>query len=207
MSTKNRILETAEVLFAVNGYEGTSLRDITERAGVNVAAVNYHFGSKEKLLTALLDRVIAPINVERLRLLEAASSDGPPDLNQILTAFLLPDLHCLATLRDRNRDLPRFVARMYSEGSPLMEEVIGAQFAEVGKRFASALTVALPELDQAEIAYRISCIVGIVVYMFSGVEARGMAPLTTGDVDADLARLLAVTRSIMTAPVEEVAST
>lgn len=203
MSTKDRIIEAAEILFALNGYDGTSLRDITERASVNVAAVNYHFGSKEKLLIELLDRIIAPINTERLEMLEEASTDGPPDLEQILTAFLLPDLTSLNRLRARNPDLPRFVSRMYSEASPLMGKIVGRQFAEISERFGEAFARALPELSPAEISFRLSCIVGIVVYLFAGVEAPGVAPLATGDVNTDLARLLAVTRSIMTAPVGE----
>jgi AcrR family transcriptional regulator len=207
MSTKERIVRTAEVLFAVNGYEGTSLRDITEKARVNVAAVNYHFGSKEGLLTEILDLVITPINAERLRLLEEASVEGPPDLEQILVAFLLPDLQSMEELRARNPDLPRFVSRMYSEDSPLMREVIGGQFAEMRGEFGKAFAMALPELTEEEIAFRVSCIVGIVVYMCAGVEAPGVAPLATGDVATDLPRLLAVTESILTAPAKGVAST
>lgn len=205
MSTKDRIIEAAEILFALNGYNGTSLRDITERAGVNVAAVNYHFGSKENLLIELLDRIIAPINSERLEMLEEASATGPPDLDQILTAFLLPDLTSLNRLRARNPDLPRFVSRMYSEASPLMRKIVGMQFAEVSQKFGEAFSNALPELSPSEISFRLSCIVGIVVYLFAGVDAPGVAPLTTGDANTDLARLLAVTRSIMTAPVGEAA--
>lgn len=205
MSTKDQIIQAAEILFALNGYGGTSLRDITERAGVNVAAVNYHFGSKENLLIELLDRIIAPINTERLEMLEEASADGPPDLEQILTAFLLPDLTSLNLLRARNPDLPRFVSRMYSEASPLMGRIVGMQFAEMREKFGEAFARALPELSPTEISFRLSCIVGIVVYLFAGVEAPGVAPLATGDVKTDLARLLTVTRSIMTAPVAEVA--
>lgn len=205
MSTKEKILETAELLFATHGYDGTSLRDITEQAGVNVAAVNYHFGSKENLLTALLDRIITPINAERIELLDEMESEGQPSLAQILTAFLLPDLHALKTLRKRNQALPRFVSRMYSEASPLMHDVIGAQFAELGHRFGLAFAAALPDLDHDEIAFRLSCVVGIVVYMFAGVDAPGMALLAGDDITTDLRRLLAVTTSIMTAPIEEVA--
>lgn len=206
MNTRERIIETAEVLFAKHGYEGTSLRDITEHAGVNIAAVNYHFGSKEGLLTALLDRVIAPINAERLDLLAKASTNGTPDLRQVLTAFLLPDLHSIATLRGRNPELPRFVSRMYSDSSPLMEGVIGKQFREMRQTFGQAFARALPDLEPDELSFRVSCLVGVVVYMFASVEAPGVAPLTTDDVDRDLHRLLTMAESILTAPVAEVAT-
>lgn len=207
MSTKERIIETAEVLFARNGYAGTSLRDITEDAGVNVAAVNYHFGSKEGLLAAILDRVVVPLNEERLRLLVEASREGPPDLDQILVAFLLPDLESIRDLRERNPDLPRFVSRMYSDDSPLMRDMIGGQFAEMGRQFGKAFAGTLPGLGEEEITFRLSCLVGIVVYMFAGVEAPGVVPLATGDIDTDLPRLLAVAKSILTAPAREVMST
>ena len=58
-NTKDRILDVAETLFADNGFAATSLRDITREAGVNIAAVNYHFGSKDGLLGAVLERRIA----------------------------------------------------------------------------------------------------------------------------------------------------
>lgn len=206
MRTKERIIEAAEVLFAKQGYQGTSLREITEAAEANVAAVNYHFGSKEGLLIAILDRVVAPINVERLRLLEEASRNGPPDVRQILTSFLLPDLRSIGELRERNPELPRFVSRMYSESTPLMEQVIGTQFAEMRREFGKAFAVALPKLEREEIAFRTSCLVGIVVYMFASVEAPGISSFVTGDIDSDLDRLLTIAEAILTAPVKEVAN-
>ena len=76
IDTKDRILDTAERLFADKGYPATSLRDITNEAGVNLAAVNYHFGSKEALLSAVLDRRIGPVNEKRLELLDAAEAQA-----------------------------------------------------------------------------------------------------------------------------------
>lgn len=205
ITTRDRIIESAEVLFANHGYEGTSLRDITERAGVNVAAVNYHFGSKELLLTELLDRVIKPINAERLELLSAVSRDGHPTISEILTAFLLPDVNGLERLRIRDPALPRFVSRMYSESSPLMGQVIGEQFSEVSRRFGKAFNDALPDLDADEIAFRLTCVVGIVVYMFAGVQTPAMVPIAGKDAGTTLARLLDVSKAIMLAPAEVVA--
>lgn len=206
MTTKDRIVAAAEVMFARNGYDGTSLRDITEMAGANVAAVNYHFGSKENLLIAVLNRVVVPINDERIERLNALEAAGNPDVMRILEAFLLPDLHALQALRDRNPTLPRFVSRMYGEGSKLMNEVVGAQFAVVRQRFNTALARALPRLDVEEIDFRLYCIVGIVVYLFAGVEGPGLPGLSGIDIEEDLSRLLHVAGSIMNAPnLEEVA--
>jgi AcrR family transcriptional regulator len=202
--TRERILRAAEVLFARDGYAATSLRQITDTAGVNIASVNYHFGSKENLLTEILDRVVGPINAERLDLLDAAQAEGIPDVNEVLTAFLLPDLHVLHELRARDPELPRFVSRMYTEGSGLMEQVMGRQFAETQRRFYAAFQVALPDLGANEIGWRLGCVVGIIVYLFAGVEARGMSSMIGPDPEKDLAWLLSVTVPLMTAPAMEV---
>src|SRR5215469_13108585 len=90
VDTKARILDAAEKLFGQKGFEATSLRDITAEAQVNLAAVNYHFQSKESLIDAVIARRIEPVNRHRLEMLDAA---GPnPTLEQILRAFLLPVL-------------------------------------------------------------------------------------------------------------------
>ena len=205
MDTREKIIAAAEVLFARHGYAGTSLRDITEAAHVNVAAVNYHFGSKEGLLVEILDRVLVPINNERLALLDKTYGAGTPDLDEVLTAFLLPDLHSLIELRARNPELPQFVSRMYSENTPLMERVIGDQFVETRQRFGEAFARAVPNLSSEDLAFRITCIVGIVVYMFASVEAPGISPLVTGDVQTDLERMSTIARSILLSPTREVA--
>src|SRR5215470_13225201 len=90
LDTKSKILDAAEKLFGIKGFEATSLRDITAEAQVNLAAVNYHFQSKDSLIDAVIARRIEPVNRRRLEMLEAA---GPkPTVEQILTAFLTPVL-------------------------------------------------------------------------------------------------------------------
>src|SRR5271156_7232965 len=88
--TKSRILDVAEKLFGINGFEATSLRDITAEAQVNLAAVNYHFQSKDSLIDAVIARRIEPVNRRRYEMLDAAGLN--PSLDQILTAFLEPVL-------------------------------------------------------------------------------------------------------------------
>ncbi len=195
--TKEQIMRAAELQFARDGYANTSLREITDMAGANIAAVNYHFGSKEKLLIEILDRIVGPINEERIELLDAAEAESIPDVTEVLTAFLLPDLHVLQQLRSRDPSLPRFVSRMYSEGSELMYKVMGRQFAEAQARFYSAFQRAVPGLSGDEIAWRLSCVVGIVLYLFASVQAPGMPPMMGDDVDKDLRRLLDVTIPLM----------
>src|SRR5579872_1323308 len=94
-STKDRILDTAERLFAENGYGATSLRSIIAAAGVNLAAVHYHFHSKEELLATVMRRRVEPVNRERLAMLEDAErAAGPagPSIEAVLTALLAPPM-------------------------------------------------------------------------------------------------------------------
>src|SRR5882724_6771481 len=90
LDTKTRILDAAEKLFGMNGLDATSLRDITAEAQVNLAAVNYHFQSKESLIDAVIERRLGPVNRRRIEMLDAA---GPsPSVEQVVDAFLTPPL-------------------------------------------------------------------------------------------------------------------
>src|SRR3989440_1166893 len=93
--TKTRILDAAEVLFMEHGFEATSLRSLTAAAAVNLAAVNYHFGSKEELFQAVLTRRLDPMNqerIDRLEKLEREASGKPLSCEKILFAMLIPAL-------------------------------------------------------------------------------------------------------------------
>ena len=87
MDTKEKLLDAAEELFADHGFASTSLRDITTEADVNLAAVNYHFGSKLDLLRAVFARRIGPVNAERLERFDALDD---PDVEEVLRAFIAP---------------------------------------------------------------------------------------------------------------------
>ncbi|HEY6339983.1 MAG TPA: TetR family transcriptional regulator, partial [Bryobacteraceae bacterium] len=82
--TKTRILDVAERLFGANGFDSTSLRDITAEAQVNLAAVNYHFQSKDSLIDAVIARRIEPVNRKRMEMLDKAGQN--PTLEQILAS-------------------------------------------------------------------------------------------------------------------------
>jgi AcrR family transcriptional regulator len=95
--TKQRILDAAEFLFAQKGYRGTSLRAITGQANVNLAAVNYHFGSKGTLLEEVIKRRLLPLNETRLKRIKAVCNDArkegkTPEIESVLLAFIEPTL-------------------------------------------------------------------------------------------------------------------
>src|SRR5271166_1677351 len=107
-NTKDKILETAQRLIGDQGYAATSVRHIIAEAGVNLAAIHYHFGTKEDLLDALIARRAGPVNEERMALLQRVESQagaGPPPVKKVMEAFLLP----MAEAADRD---PGFVRLM-----------------------------------------------------------------------------------------------
>src|ERR1700689_2624058 len=113
VDTKTKILDAAEKLFGNKGFDATSLRDITAEAQVNLAAVNYHFQSKESLIDAVIARRIEPVNQKRLEMLDEA---GPnPSLEQILAAFVAPLLE-----QDVSSVVP-LIGRMMSDPTQFVE--------------------------------------------------------------------------------------
>ena len=152
--TKTRILDAAEKLFGIHGFQATSLRDITTEAGVNLASVNYHFQSKDCLVDAVIERRITPLNAARMALLDAAGPE--PALEQILTAFLQPILHVPA---DR---LVPLLGRILSNPEMFVDRVFQKHLAGVSQRFSQELARALPELPRAELLWRLHFSVGVM---------------------------------------------
>ncbi len=170
--TKERILDTAEALFAKNGYAATSLRAIIAEAGVNLAAVHYHFRSKEALLEAVILRRAEPANQERLELLkrfERANSGRPLLLEQVVEAFVAP---AFRVARDPARGGPKYrrlVGRLYVEGD-IMPKILATHFRPLLERFSEALQQALPELPPDELFWRVHFAIGAVSQALRGTH-------------------------------------
>ena len=160
--TKSRILDTAEKLFALNGFKPTSLRDITADAQVNLAAVNYHFQSKDSLIDAVIARRIEPVNLRRLEMLDALGPDAT--LEQVLTAFLAPVLELPA------ESVP-LMGRMMSEPDLFMERVYRKHLQPMARRFQDQLTKVLPDLPPTERLWRLYFTAGVMTHVltWSGV--------------------------------------
>lgn len=157
--TKTRILDAAEKLFGKSGFDATSLRDITAEADVNLAAVNYHFQSKESLIDAVIARRIEPVNRKRLEMLDSA---GPnPNLEQILIAFLAPVL---------NQDLSaafELMARILATPDMFVTRLFKTHIASIVERFAEAIGNALPELSRTEILWRLHFTGGAMAHVLA----------------------------------------
>ena len=208
-STKERILDTAERLFAERGYSATSLRSIIAAADVNLASVHYHFDSKEALLEAVFLRRAIPANEERLRLLERCereAGDGPPELSKVIEAFIMP---AFLVAKDPARGGPvfrRLVGRLYAEGD-LMPKMISKHFIPLLVRFAQALSRALPDLPQEELYWRVHFAMGSVSQALRGTgdwEAFQGAMQETTDTELMLSRLTNFLVAAFRAPVVRV---
>lgn len=174
--TRSAILDAAERLFAEHGFGATSIREITRAAGVNVAAVHYHFGTKEAVLRGVTDRIVQPLNARRVELLEQTlSRHNPAPVDALLEAFIRPDVETLQQLQTRGPTVAHFIGRVYSDQTPWIQQMALDQFAVVRDVFFPALAAALPHLTPNEIAWRITRITAVIVHMFATWPDTGMS--------------------------------
>ena len=161
-ATKAAILVAAERLFALRGFQKVSVRDITADAGVNLASINYHFGSKDALLFEIFRRRTAELNRERARMLHEAADrhGGKPPVRAILTALFAPPLRWSSPEHER-RIAVQFIIRARSEGTEAMREVLSTDVSHL-RRFADALIAALPDMPPEEIYWRMHFALGML---------------------------------------------
>ena len=160
-ATKAQVLAAAERLFALHGFQNVSVRDITAEAGVNLASVNYHFGSKDALLFEIFRRRTAELNRDRARMLHEATDrhGGKPPVREILRAFFEPPMRWSSPGNDRRISV-QFIIRARSEGTEQMREVLRTDVSHL-RRFADALTQARPELAPEEVYWRLHFVLGM----------------------------------------------
>jgi AcrR family transcriptional regulator len=204
IETRDKILDAAERLFADGGYAATSLRSIMALAEVNVAAVHYHFRSKEALLEAVLLRRVGPANEERLRLLEEYEREcgGEPTVEGVLEAFLLPTFEMAADAEQGGYTFVRLLGRLQAE-SEVLPKIVVQRFGPVLLRFADALTRALPELPSDELFWRARLALGATAQILRDAP-RIKATLAgdTPDWQAMLHRLIPFLSAGFRAPLE-----
>ncbi len=199
VDTKTRILDAAERLFGEGGFDATSLRDITAAAQVNLAAVNYHFQSKDSLIDALIERRIQPINRRRLEMLEAAGRS--PSVEQIVEAFLSPVL-----MQDVSAAVP-LVGRVLSNPNLFMERVYKKHLVRVVERFSAAIGKALPKLPPEERFWRLHFMAGSMSHVLA---LSSVLPLMSGqplDRAALMSRLVSFIAAGLRAPAAAVSTT
>lgn len=162
-STKDRILHAAEELFAQQGFASTSLRQVTSRADVNIAAVNYHFGSKDNLVNEVFRRRMDDMSVERLKALRQAAQAHPGELEPVLAAFVEPAL-AMAQDRQGGGAFIRVIARAYAESNDSLRKFLSDQYGHVLRDFAKAIDGCVPGLGKEELYRRLDFLSGALTY-------------------------------------------
>lgn len=172
--TRERILDVAEKLFMAHGYDATSMRLITGAAGVNLAAVNYHFGSKESLMQEVFRRRLAWLNKERLRVLaelERKAGDKPLKPSQIVDGFFGTLLRMAQDDSRGGTTFLRLLGRTLTDPSDFIRTFLAAEYKEVIERYKAALFKALPDVPKAEIVWRFHFMLGATSYAIAGTDA------------------------------------
>ncbi|MCF6318146.1 MAG: TetR/AcrR family transcriptional regulator [Proteobacteria bacterium] len=173
LSTKERILNTTEKIISEIGFSSMSLRTISQQAKTNLAAVNYHFGNKEKLIEMMLERRLDNLFQLRINLLDKleSGSSQPCNLKQVLEAFIAP---ALTMSNDKHQGGSRFMkvlARAYAEKSEYLHSLLSKRYSESIKRFASAIQRACPHLTEQVVFWRFHFIMGSLVYVMADFGA------------------------------------
>ncbi len=171
--TQTRILDAAEEQFMQHGFEGASMRMLTAKAGVNLAAVNYHFGSKDALIEAVFRRRLDPMNVERIAELERREKEAegrPLTADAIIRAFIGASLRMIEDTRGGGRTFTRLLGRAYTDPAKPIRQLIGQMYATAMERFKAAFVRALPELPKDELVWRMHFMFGTLAYTLAATD-------------------------------------
>lgn len=211
-ASRTRIMDVAEQLFREHGFEATSMRAITAAAGVNLAAANYHFGSKEALFEAVLRRRLDPMNQRRVELLaelEKRWEPAPVPCDRILSALLLPALELSRDPERGGANFLRLLGRAYADPAPFIRQFLSEQYATMIRRFKAAFGRALPELPKRELSWRLHFMMGALSYTLAGTDTLKLIAEITGNEAAHddellLRRLAPFLLAGLTAPLAEI---
>lgn len=189
--TRQRILDAAEKLFMLHGFEGTSMRLVTSEAGVNLAAVNYHFGTKEELMQTVLHRRLEVINHERMRALdeaEAKAGGKPLKPSVIIDCFFGTLLRVAAKQEAGGATFLRLLGRTITEPSQFIRAFMSAEYADVLERYQQAMFRSLPNVPKAEIVWRFHFMLGATSYAIAGTDTLQLVTdwqVEEGEVEQD----------------------
>ncbi|MEI6604308.1 MAG: TetR family transcriptional regulator [Verrucomicrobiota bacterium] len=193
---KLRLVEAAEKLFAENGFDVVSVRDITQEAGANVAAVNYHFGSRDGLVAVVMTRYLTPINEERLAQLEAAEerngSQAVP-LEEVVAAFVLPLISQVAHSNLSCPLLHQLVGRIFSSSNHALPPEFKGESSVLINRFIQSFSRALPTTSRDDLVWRLHFVLGALTHMLmhgQAMQSLSQGPDDKSDMAATMGRFL-----------------
>lgn len=174
-ATRTRLLDVAERLFAEKGFESVSLRRITAEADANLAAVHYHFGSKEALIAAVIQRWVTPLNERRMCLLrkvecKAEENGETVRVVDIAEAFVRPPLELYRKSDQSKRVFFRLMGRCMLETREDISSILIKEFREVVDSFSSAFRRSLPHLSPPEVTMRMMFMAGAMAHAILNID-------------------------------------
>lgn len=190
--TKEQILNAAERQFGLFGFAGASLRAVTRDANVNLAAVHYHFGSKEELFRAVVQRVAEPIVCEQMRHLDELENFDPnPSVVDIVQAFVARPLEMILKQRGESCYVhAQFVGRCRTEPRPI-QELAEVEFNPSHQRFLELIHKALPDQSFTELEWKLDLIVAMIVRVLKQTEySEPLSEKSDEDIDNLIQRLV-----------------
>ncbi len=173
--TVERILDAASALFAERGYSETSLRTITSTAGVNLAAVNYHFGSKKELIQAVFGRILTPFCLQlekELDQLQASRSGNntPVTVDELLEVLFRTLIRATDALGERPSLFMRLLGLAYTQSQDHLRHYIIDQFGSYYSRFTGLLQQAIPNVSPVTFYWRLYFMLGASVFTLSSYD-------------------------------------
>lgn len=166
--TKERLLDAAERLCAAHGIDATSIRAITEAAGANIAAVNFHFDGKAGLIREMFARRLVPLAERRLDLLAALQGDArTPDTGDLLDAFMNPLLELVSKPDPSAQAFAKLFARTVVEPTDAIKEIFGGELTAYSEAFLKAFQNTLPHLSRLELVLRLDFAIGAIAHALS----------------------------------------
>jgi AcrR family transcriptional regulator len=190
--TTTRILDVAEELFSEQGFDRVSIRDITRKAKVNLAAINYHFGTKEDLIAAVFERRVLPVNEARIAALGSieARAKARPRIEDILEAFIRPTVQFSFGTPRGGKAFSKLFGRCLSEPSPEITALLKRQFEPLAERMDSALMKALPGLSRSEAFWCMKFTFGALHHWHLTKDAFLPGWLEKSDVEKQIQKLI-----------------
>ncbi len=171
-STREKLLDTAERRFAEHGLEGVSLRSINAEAGLSPAALHYHFGSKQALVEALLQRQMPALMERRRQLLDALDDGDAPSARAVLTALAQPLAELLAEGGEAGLRYLRLVQRLQADRD-LDPRYVVDRFPGGVERLVPLLERALPELPRPVLQLRLGLAIDVMLRSLADPPAEG----------------------------------
>lgn len=172
--TVERILDAAELLFAEKGFAETSLRSITSEAGVNLAAVNYHFGSKKSLIQAVFSRFLDPFcaNLEmELDSRQAENTLHDASLEELLGIVVVQALKVKPRHGDDLSVFMRLLGLAFSQSQGHLRKYLQERYGRLFQRYLRLITTVAPSLPPVELFWRIHFMLGAASFSMSGIKA------------------------------------